>query len=96
MTTGHASLPPPYTRALSPADLTRYGDVLPARQATALRLRLTGFTYAQIGNRLGVGATQAYYVVQRACDHLWHVKRRTEAQLPQVRRELGFREEAPA
>jgi DNA-directed RNA polymerase specialized sigma24 family protein len=78
MPTAHTSLPPPYDALLAPADLARYGDALPARQADALRLRWAGFMYAQIGARLGMSTPSAYNTVIRACEHLYYIKQRAE------------------
>jgi hypothetical protein len=75
VTTRHTPLPRPYDHVLTPDDLARYGAVLPARQAAALRLRLAGFAYAHIGARLGMSTPSAYYMVLRACEHLSYTKR---------------------
>jgi DNA-directed RNA polymerase specialized sigma24 family protein len=82
MATSHNALPPPYDELLAPADLARYGAVLPARQAAALRLRWAGFTYAQIGNRLGLSTPSAYSTVTHACEHLDHAKQQADALTP--------------
>ncbi len=68
-------LPPPYDQSLSDTDLARYRGVLTARQAEALRLRLTGRLYAQIGHRLGVTGSGAHSMVWRAC---WLIARATQ------------------
>ena len=67
MRSNHTSLPPPYDQALTPADCARYGAGLPARQADALRLRLAGFVYADIGARLGISSRRAHEAVRQAC-----------------------------
>jgi hypothetical protein len=79
MTNNHASLPPPYDVLLAPADLARYGDMLPARQRDTLQQRLAGFLYAHIGNRLGTDATGARALVRRACERLYQAKQQAEA-----------------
>jgi DNA-directed RNA polymerase specialized sigma24 family protein len=90
MATDHTALPPPYHAVPTPDDLAPYGAGLSARQRDALQLRWAGFTYTQIGRRLGVSAPRAYNVVRRACKHLCHAKQ--QAAPPQVRRELGVRD----
>jgi hypothetical protein len=64
------SLPAPYTHGLAPDDPVRYGATLSAQQAEALRLRLAGLLYPQIGTRLGVTTARAREVVRQACGRL--------------------------
>jgi DNA-directed RNA polymerase specialized sigma24 family protein len=79
----HASLPPPYNHALSRDDVVRHSDMLPAREAEALRLRLAGFLYAQIGNRLGVRTGRARELVRQACERLYQAKQQADAPPPE-------------